>query len=136
MKNLAKFTRKPLCWGLFLKKMARWRPSTSLNRDSVKVFCLRIFLKFFKNLNSLLQSLSLKLEALNINRTDNCFTNCEVNVRYISLWFPEHLNRVNFQNSPELLLLDIFQETKTSSKLETNKTLELLQLMLLRWLYK
>ena len=39
---------------------------------------------------------------------------------YIPLKIPECLNRVAFQNSSELLLLEIHQQTKTCSKL-TNK---------------
>ena len=33
-KEKVKFTRKQLCRGLFLNKVARWKPTNSINRDS------------------------------------------------------------------------------------------------------
>ena len=38
LKNFAMFTGKYLCWGLFLKKLQTFIPSTFLKRDSTQVF--------------------------------------------------------------------------------------------------
>ena len=34
LKTSKKIARKHLCWGLFLNKVAGWKPATSSNRDS------------------------------------------------------------------------------------------------------
>ena len=49
LKKFAMFTRKHLCWSLFLINMQAWRPATLLKRDSNTVFSWEIF-KIFKNI--------------------------------------------------------------------------------------
>ena len=49
LKNFANFTRKHLCWSLFLKKFQAFRPETLLKSDSnAGVFCETC--KIFKNI--------------------------------------------------------------------------------------
>ena len=48
LKNFANSTGKHLCWSLFLKKVAGWRPATLLKRDSDTSVFLRISQFFLK----------------------------------------------------------------------------------------
>ena len=80
-----------------------------------------------KSKSLLLESLFVRLQVFTINRRENCFTVEELR-NIFPLKIPESLNKFIFQNSFEWLLFKILQETKTSSKSTTKKTLEQLQL--------
>ena len=56
LKNFANSTGKHLCWNLFLKKVAGWRPATLLKTDSDTGVFLRISQFFLKT--SFLQNTS------------------------------------------------------------------------------
>ena len=127
LKNSTKFTQKHLCWGFFCNTAVGWRPVTSLNTKSGTGAFLSI-LKIFKNIYfaNVCGGLSLKSKIFTgvffckisdfYYKRNRPLLYYEVTLSYIPLKIPERVNRVLFQNS-QLLLLNIYQETKTCSKL-------------------